>query len=318
MSVKGIRVLIPFLCLLVPLHQACGQVKAHSESVTVQIRKMKTVAVQIRYRSNAPNPQAGAVPFDVSSQVGTRAGTGFFVSPSGYVLTAGHVIRSSEKAAREKGATNIVFRVGILLDTISTSNIHFSGSFSWVDANVVDVDEVHDLALLKVSQNPFNGGLQTGIVGPKGMLRFNVSTARINPRLPADGENLLVSGYPLEIPTFVTQRGMVASQSFYAVEVPVPNSRFTRPESLDSIILDAVVNPGNSGGPVYDSASGDVVGICDAYELAPLVTNKLHSVEIAPGEFLNQNSGLAVVVPVKYALELLRKNGVTDFLLAKN
>jgi len=277
---------------------------------------MRAVVVQIRYSSNAPNPQPRTVPFDV----GARAGTGFFVSPTGYVLTAGHVIRSSEKAAREKGATNIVFRVGILLDTSSTSSIHFSGSFAWVNATVVDVDEIHDLALLKVSQNPFTGELKTGIAGPKGMLPFNVRTAKINPRLPADGENLLVSGYPLEIPTFVSQRGMVASQSFSIVQVPVPNVRagFTRPETLDSILLDAVVNPGNSGGPVYDSESGEVLGICDAYELAPLVTNKLHSVEIAPGEFLNQNAGLAVVVPIKYAVDLLRKNGVTDFSVAKN
>jgi S1-C subfamily serine protease len=314
MSAKTLQIFLLSVCLLAPLLEVNGQVKPHSDSVTAQIRKMKGTAVQIRYTSNAPNPDAAGLRIDL----GTRAGTGFFVSPSGYVLTAGHVIRSSEKAAREKGATNIAFRVGILLDTSSTSAIQFSGSFSWVDASVIDIDEVHDLALLKVSRNPFNGELQTRIAGPSGMLPFNVGVARINPRLPDEGESLLVSGYPLDIPTFVSQRGMVASRSFYTVGGPGPNSRFTTPETLDSIILDAVVNPGNSGGPVYDSESGDVVGICDAYELAPLVTNKLHSVEIAPGEFLNQNAGLAVVVPIKYAVEFLGKNRVVDLSTVKN
>src|SRR5882724_13679507 len=148
---KAIRVFALLFCLVSPAHQAYAQVKAGPASVIARIRKMRAVVVQIRYSSNAPNPQPRTVPFDV----GARAGTGFFVSPTGYVLTAGHVIRSSEKAAREKGATNIVFRVGILLDTSSTSSIHFSGSFAWVNATVVDVDEIHDLALLKVSQNPF-------------------------------------------------------------------------------------------------------------------------------------------------------------------
>jgi S1-C subfamily serine protease len=73
------------------------------------------------------------------------------------------------------------------------------------------------------------------------------------------------------------------------------------------------VNPGNSGGPVYEPDSGNVIGICEAHKYSPLFTNKQHQVEISPNEVLTQNSGVAVVIPIKYGIDLLRKNGIKDF-----
>jgi S1-C subfamily serine protease len=209
---------------------------------------MKTAVVQIRYWSDAPRtPQAGPIGFDR----GTRAGTGFFVSPQGYVLTAAHVIRGSETSARTAGATNITFKVGILLDTSSTPQIDFRGSFNFVAASLVDVDDIHDVALLKLSRNPFTGEVRSGIALPGGMLPLKVRTATLKSELPPEGRDVLISGYPLDIPTFVTQKGMVASESFSLVEVPVqgaPAGFDKRPETIDSILLDAVVNPGNREG----------------------------------------------------------------------
>jgi S1-C subfamily serine protease len=272
---------------------------------------MKVVVVQIGYRSDASSAaqQAGHI---VLPRV-ERAGTGFFVSKRGYVLTAGHVIRETEKSARERGATSVQFKIGILLDSSSALGVSFRGSFLWVDASPVEVDEVHDLALLKVSRNPFTGEVRSGIDVKGAMLPLRVGTATLKSELPPEGTNVLISGYPLDIPTFVTQKGMVASESFSVVEVPVPGAPDRRPESVDSILLDAVVNPGNSGGPVYEPNSGNVTGICVAYRYSPLFTNKQHQVQVAPDEALTQNSGLAMVIPIKYAIALLRKNGVTDF-----
>ena len=275
---------------------------------------MKSAVVQIRYRPITPasQPNASARPSDPS---GTRAGTGFFVSKQGYVLTAAHVIRESEALARAAGATQIGFNVGILLDLSSTPNIQMEGSFYWVDAALVAEDDEHDLALLKVSRNPFAGGLPSPIAINHKPLAVMVTVAEFSPTLPPEGEAVLISGYPLDIPTFVTQKGMVASESFSLMDVQVPDAPagFTHPDSVDSILVDAVINPGNSGGPVYETKSGNVVGVCEAYRDAPLFTNKQRLVPVAPNEILTQNSGLAVVIPIKYAIDLLTKNGVSDF-----
>jgi S1-C subfamily serine protease len=301
------------LCFLPRLKAAQGQ--DASDSIISQIRKMKSAVVQIRYRPIIPiaQPSASAQPSD---PFGTRVGTGFFVSKQGYVVTAGHVVRESEALARAAGATQVVFNVGILLDLSSTSNIQMEGTLDWVDAALIAVDDAHDLALLKVSRNPFAGELASPIAVNHKPLALKVTVAEFNPTLPPEGDALLISGYPLDIPTFVTQKGIVASESFSIQNSQVPDAPngFTLPETMDSILVDAVVNPGNSGGPVYETKTGDVVGVCEAYREAPLFTNKQRVVPVAPNEILTQNAGLAVVIPIKYAIDLLTKNGVSDFL----
>jgi S1-C subfamily serine protease len=275
-----------------------------------RIRDMKTVAVQIGFVSDAPqaDPVARTIP--------QRAGTGFVVSKRGYVLTAGHVIQLTEADAKAKGASKVLFNVGLLIDSQSIPGVQVQGNFVWGGASVIAIDDLHDLALLKLSQNPFTGEMRPGI-GIRGKeLPLTVGVARLDATLPPEGEDVLISGYPLDIPTFVTQEGMVASESFSVVTAQLPGASpgVVIPQVEDSILLDAVVNPGNSGGPVYSLQSGSVVGICDAYEFSPLFTNKRNRVQTGPEEFLTQNAGLAIVIPIKYGIELLKKNGVSDFL----
>lgn len=251
--------------------------------------------VQIRVVSDSPEGRE-------AGRAGIVVGTGFFVDSQGYVLTAAHVINKSRDGQIALHATVVSFKVAVLLDDSSTSSVHFSQSFTVTGATVVDIDDVHDVALLKASS------IQTPVVMDGHPVQARFRTAMLDSRLPPEGQPLLVSGYPLNIPTLVTQNGMVASESYSYVQVPG-----ARQETVDSILLDSKINPGNSGGPVYDSTSGSVVGICDAYNLAPLGTNEHSKVEIAPGEYLTQNAGIAIVVPIEYAIALLRKNAVSDF-----
>jgi S1-C subfamily serine protease len=273
-----------------------------------RIRDMKAAVVQVGFVSDPP--QANPAP------IAQRAGTGFFVSKRGYVLTAGHVIQLTEAGAKAHGASNVLFKVGLLLDSPSIPGVKFQGNFEWVDASVIGIDDLHDLALLKLSRNPFTGEIRSGINVQGKDAPLTVGVARLDATLPPEGDDVLISGYPLEIPTLVTQTGMVASESYSLKKTQQPGAPagFVTTQVQDSILLDAVVNPGNSGGPVYGSKSGDVVGICDAYELSPLVTNKSNPVQTGPEEFLTQNAGLAIVIQIKYGMELLKKNGVWDFL----
>jgi S1-C subfamily serine protease len=303
----------------VQAQQTAARLEAQEAGIG-RIREMKSAAVQIGYMSDGPHPVPHLGIPTIPDMRPKRAGTVFFVSNQGYVLTAGHVIKGTMASATNAGATKVEFKVGILLDLSSNSNAHFRGSFKWVDAAVVEIDDVHDLALLKVAQNPFNGEVPSGIVTgeKKSPLPLNVSIAKLNPALPPEGKDLLVSGYPLDIPTFVSQKGMVSSESYSSVEIHPPGAPagFLVPQVVDMILLDAVVNPGNSGGPVYDYESGDVVGICEGYENSPLYTNKHNPVTTGPEEYLVQNAGLAAVIPIEYGIELLKKNGVSGVFIA--
>src|ERR1041385_7298092 len=184
------------ICALLP-----AVIVAQSEKKSVhrvdQIARMKRAVVQIRYTSDAATPAPGG-PGQV--HIPQRIGTGFFVSQGGYVLTAAHVLRLPEREARAAGATSVLFQVAVLLDPLSRTNgPTFRGSFSFINANPVDVDEQHDVALLKVTRNPFDPffGNSTRIYSrSEGMLPYPVSVASLNSALPPEGTDVLISGYP--------------------------------------------------------------------------------------------------------------------------
>lgn len=100
-----------------------------------------------------------------------------------------------------------------------------------------------------------------------------VKPALIACRLPVHGEEITVVGYPLA-QSNVVLRGIVAALKAYSSE-----------EETEYAIVQAPVNPGNSGGPAFDS-KGKVMGIVTAY--------------LAAGSGMfgpPQNSGLGLIQP---------------------
>jgi S1-C subfamily serine protease len=105
----------------------------------------------------------------------------------------------------------------------------------------------------------------------------------------------------------VTQRGMIASEPYSAEQMQRASAGTGSLSSdvEDAILLDAVVNPGISGGPVYLPGEHAVIGICRAYGSSPISAAQ-RAQTVVPG--VGQNIGLAIVIPTKYAIALLQKN----------
>jgi S1-C subfamily serine protease len=281
-------------------HVARAQLREPSTDPAVaSIVQMKPSVVQIKFKSDAAKPEY---------QEGI-AGIGIVVSDEGYVLTAAHVVTETEAALRADNASKVEFFVGIAIDAIVGAGANSRGSFAYIPCKVKDSDAVHDLAILQLAQSPFSEAFRSGIkIGDKEP-KVTLGVAKLDQSLPPEGQTVLVSGYPLSIATLVTQKGMIASETFSFVQMQRPSAGagLLSVEVEDAILLDAVVNPGNSGGPVYLPGEHSVIGICDAHEPSGVFSMQPPRTAVRG---VGQNSGLAVVIPIKYAIALLQKNKI--------
>ena len=183
-------------------------------------------------------------------------------------------------------------------------------NFNVVGFEVVEEEERYDLAVLRLLDNEFQDEIQNMIrignqdIGPM------YGVPRLNTDRPRDGASVAISGYPLGETVLVTNAGMIASSwSVTTDEIPHPSFPALKlPEIRDTYLADVQTNPGNSGGPVYSTSDGSIVGV--------LVDGKLTNV-LAGGEPIfvkglpiSADAGLSLVVPIKYGIEILERHGV--------
>ena len=153
-------------------------------------------------------------------------GSGFLVTPNGYILTNNHVVTSSD---RETVADRVTVRM--MDHRVFT-------------ARVVGHDRTTDVAVLKIEGNNF----------PTLPLGSDFTT-RI-------GEWVLAIGNPLGLENTVTAGIISAKGRSLGPELLNPDGRNQYAIS-DLIQTDAAINPGNSGGPLVNSR-GEVIGINSA------------------------------------------------------
>lgn len=203
------------------------------------------------------------------------AGTGFAVADGGLVATNAHVIPATLDGGGDPEVL-VAMLPGAEASRVAMRRL-----------TRVAVDADHDLALLRIE----------GPALPALKIRDSASVA--------EGDVLLFTGFPIGsvIGLFpATHRAMVAA----IAPIALPSSsgrqldpkviRRLREKAFPIFQLDATAFPGNSGSPLYDPATGEVVGVLNMV----FVKGTKESV-------LSQPSGISYAMPSRYLLELLAK-----------
>ncbi len=162
-------------------------------------------------------------------------GTAFLVTPDGYFVTAAHVLQDYKPKSAQM--------------TVGLRQRSGSGSGIWFD--LIEKDEAHDLALcrtaipLKFIERKDNPGTEQPIAS------LSVSTTQ-----PIAGEFIAIAGFPLGSWSPAFQFGTVA-----AITTTNPNVGRVPAGQRELLQISAAGNKGNSGSPVVELDTGEVIGV---------------------------------------------------------
>ena len=261
-SVRAIssRARVLAAAFLVPACLLVGKASADDAIATIERVKRSVVAIGTFERTRTP-------PFEFR-------GTGFAVGDGTLIVTNSHVLPGALEPTRLEV-------IAILIPALGKGQVQVR------EAKRLSVDPDSDLALLKID----------GPALPSLRLRDS-GTVR-------EGQSVLFTGFPIGPvlgPYPATHRGMVSAIS----PIAIPQARSSE---LDAQVirrlangaypvfqLDATAYPGNSGSPVYDPESGEVIGIVN-----------MVFVKGTKEAVLTQPSGITYAVPSKHLQNLLDK-----------
>lgn len=201
-------------------------------------------------------------------------GSGFVAGAGNFAITNAHVLPDPIPAGGTEGSLALIVP-GPADDATRLRS-----------ARLLGLDRAHDLALLQ-----FDGA-------PLPVLPLAADAA------VREGRSVAIIGFPIGGAlgfTPVTHRGIVASVTGIALPAPSAGAlnaqaaRQLRSGSFDIYQLDATAYPGNSGGPVLDAASGEVIAVINMV----LVKGSKETALQFP-------SGISYAVPVRFVNELLK------------
>lgn len=201
-------------------------------------------------------------------------GTGFIVGDGQFVVTNAHVL-PADLTSSEAPALVVQVRQA-------------NGEWQMRPARVLGTNAPRDLALLRMD----------GPAGPA--MRLGNSAA------VREGADLAFMGFPIGGVlgfSVVTHRATVSSIT--AAALPSPSAgrlseqaiRGLRGGTFEIFQLDATAYPGNSGGPLFDPETGEVVGVMNMV----LIKGTRESA-------LSQPSGISYAIPSVHVQELLDRH----------
>lgn len=200
-------------------------------------------------------------------------GTGFLVGDGHFVATNAHVLPAV--AGDDAPVLVIQIRQG-------------SGEWQMRSATVLETEPARDLALLRMDGAP----------GPA--MRLGDSNK------VREGDTLAFMGFPIGGVlgfSVVTHRAMVSSITPAALPSPSAGRltekaiRGLRDGTFNIFQLDATAYPGNSGGPLFDPETGDVVGVMNMV----LIKGTRESA-------LSQPSGISYAIPSVHVQDMLKRH----------
>jgi len=202
-------------------------------------------------------------------------GTGFVVADGRHVVTNAHVI-SREVSAERMESLVVLARSGDEVD----SRI----------AQIVATDPARDLALLRIDGSPLPA-----------MAVADSSDAR-------EGQDLAFTGYPVGMALGLYP---ATHRATLAAIVPVARAGITSKQLNPRMVtrlrespyqvfqLDATAFPGNSGSPLYDPVTGQVLGVINSV-----------FIQGTREQAITRPSGITYAIPSLHVRELLQKAGV--------
>ena len=164
--------------------------------------------------------------------------TGFLVNDEGYLLTNAHVVDTFRKCREADGDNEILAKLAGPLNKTAAAAV----------CDVIAVDEVHDLAILRAEVSP--GRL------PQPLRAF----VSLDGREVDAGSRVKVTGHTGSAWQAVTQSGRILREG--TMQFAENNS-----EKTSTLIVNIPLELGASGSPVYDPETGGVIGIIEGRDV---------------------------------------------------
>jgi len=200
-------------------------------------------------------------------------GNAFFVNEDGYLITAAHLMHSF----RDGGQPHLLVELP-------------TGQRRLLKAEVVATDWEHDVAVLRATPNPFEGGYRVAFL-PLATDRLAPGKSVVSVSLrPSSLEEANTFEEPLE----ERSDGEVLSYQY---------TRTANGREIELLLYSQKVIPGQSGSPVISEETGEVEGFIEGRWLHPTAIPF-----VTTSEQVDPSPGAAV--RIHYAISLLQQKGI--------